>query len=53
MAKGVDYCGPVKTIHKGFCLSILEKLTEDWPVGSYLFMESTPIFPGGITLITI
>ena len=26
MAEGVDYCGPVKTIHKGFCLVTLEKL---------------------------
>ena len=24
MAEGVDYCGPVKTNHKGFCLATLE-----------------------------
>ena len=23
MAEGVDYCGPVKTTHKGFCLDTL------------------------------
>ena len=23
MADGVDYCGPEKTIHKGFCLATL------------------------------
>ena len=23
MAEGVDYCGPVKKSHKGFCLAIL------------------------------
>ena len=28
---GVDYCGPVKTIHKGFCLSTLEKLMKYLP----------------------
>ena len=31
MAAGVNYCGPVKRIHKGFCLAILEKLTNYWP----------------------
>ena len=25
VAVGVDYCGPVKTSHKGFCLATLEK----------------------------
>ena len=28
MAEGVDYCGPVKTIHKGFCLSYVRKVDE-------------------------
>ena len=28
---GVDYCGPVKTSHKGFYLDMLEKLMKDWP----------------------
>ena len=32
-ATGVDYCGPVKTSHKGFCLATLEKLMKDWPGG--------------------
>ena len=44
-AAGVDYCGPVKTRHKGFCLATLEKLMKDWPGGSYLVLKSTPIFP--------
>ena len=35
----VDYCGLVKTIHKGFCLATLEKLMKDWPGGSYLVMK--------------
>ena len=30
MAAGVNYCGPVKTSHKGFCLATLEKLMKDW-----------------------
>ena len=28
VAEGVDYCGPAKTIHKGFCLATLYKLTK-------------------------
>ena len=43
-AAGVDYCGPVKTSHKGFCLSTLEKVMKYWPRGSYLVLKSTPIF---------
>ena len=53
MAAGVDYCGPVKTTQKGSCLATLEKLMKDWSGGSYLVMKSTPIFPGGITLLAI
>ena len=45
-AAGVDYCGPVKTSHMGFCLATLEKLMKNWPGGSYLVLKSTPIFPG-------
>ena len=45
MAEGVDYFGPVKTIHKGFCLSTLENLMKDWRESSYLVMKSTPIVP--------
>ena len=33
MAKRVDYCGPVKTSHKVFCLATLEKLIKNgWGV---------------------
>ena len=52
-AAGVDYCGPVKTIHKGFCLDTLEKLMKDWPGGSYLVLKSTPRFPGESPLLAI
>ena len=41
----VDYCGTVKTSHKGFCLAMLEKLMKYWPVGSYFVMKRNPIFP--------
>ena len=52
-AAGVDYFGPVKTSHKGFCLTTLENLMKYWPGGSYLVMSGTPIFPGGIPLLDI
>ena len=52
-AAGVDYCGPVKTSHKGFCLATLEKLMKYWPGGSYLVMKNTPIFPCGRPLLAI
>ena len=53
MAKGVDYCGPVNTSRKGFCLATLENLMKECPVESYLVMESTPRVPGDIPLMTI
>ena len=53
MAAGVDYCGPVNTIHKGFCLATLEKLMKDWPEVSYLVLKSTPRFHGEIPLLVI
>ena len=31
VAAGVDYCGTVKTSHKGFCLHTLETLVKKWP----------------------
>ena len=52
-AAGVDYCGPVKTSHKGFCLATLEKFMKDWPGGSYFVLKSTPRFPGEIPLLAI
>ena len=52
-AAGANYCGPARTSHKGFCLDTLEKLMKDWPGGSYLVMNSTPLFPGGRPLLAI
>ena len=53
MAAGVYYCGPLKKIHKVFCLATLEMLMKDEPVGSYLFMKITPRVPGGRPLLSI
>ena len=52
-AAGVNYCGPVKMSHKGFCLDMLEKLMKYWPGGSYLVLRSTPIFSGERPLLAI
>ena len=51
MTAGVNYCGPVKTRHKGFCLYILENLMKDWPGGSYLVMKSNTLVLGGRPLL--
>ena len=53
MAEGVDCCGPMKTIHKGFCLATLEKLMENWTGGSYIFMTSNPRVPVGRPIMAI
>ena len=53
MAAGVNYCGPLKTSHKGVFLATLEKLMKDFPGGSYIVMNSTPRFPGGRPLLAI
>ena len=53
MSEGVDYCRPVKTIHKGFCLATLEKLMKYFPGGSHLVVKSIPIYPGGRPLMDI
>ena len=52
-AEVVDYCRPAKTIHKGFCLAILEKLMKDFLGASYHVMKSTPRVTCGRALITI
>ena len=53
MAQRFDCCRPVKAIHKGFCLSTLEKLMKYWPGGSYLAMKITPRVSGGRPLMAI
>ena len=53
MAAGVDYCGLVKTSHKGFYLATLENFMRDFPGGSYFVMKITPSVPGGRPLLYI
>ena len=53
MAEGVYYYGPMKTVQKGFCLSILENLMKYWLGGPYLVLNSTPRVPGYIPLLNI
>ena len=51
--EGVDYCGPAKTSHKGFCLNTLENLMKDFPGGSYIFTKITPRFTSERPLLGI
>ena len=53
MAAGVNYNGPAKTSHKGFCLATLEILMKYWLGGSYLVMKSTTRVPGGRSPLVI
>ena len=53
MTAGVDYCRPVKMSHKGFCLATLEHLINYLLGGSYIFIKSTLIVPGGIPILSI
>ena len=53
MELGAELIGMVKTNTKGFCKEIIEKLTKNWPGGSYLVLRSKPMVPGGRPLIAI
>ena len=53
MAAGVDYSGPAKTSHKGFCIATLENLMKDCPGGSYIFMKITPRVTGYRPILNI
>ena len=53
MELGDELIGMVKTNTKGFCKETIEKLTKNWPGGSYLVLRSKPMVPGGRTLIAI
>ena len=43
----------VKTNTNGFCKDNIEKLTNDFPEGSYLVLRSKPMVPGDRPLIAI
>ena len=53
MEIGADLIGMVKKNTKGFCKETIEKLTKDWPVGSYLVLRSKPMVPRDRKLIAI
>ena len=53
MAEGVDYCGPVKKIHKGFFLATFKNIMKDWTGGSYLVMKINTIVHGYRPLVVI
>ena len=53
MTERVDYCGPVKTRHKGLCLPTLEKLMKYFPGESYLVLKINPRVSGDIPLTDI
>ena len=53
MELGAELIVMVKTNTKGFCKEKIEKLTKDWPGGSYLVLRSKPMVPGGRPLIDI
>ena len=48
MTEGVDYCGP-----KGFLSIYIGKVDEILDKRLYLVIKSTPIVPGGRTLMAI
>ena len=43
----------VNTNTKEFCKETIEKLTKNWPGGSYLVLRSKPMVTGGLLLIDI
>ena len=42
-----------ETIHKDFTIPTLEKLTKEWPGGSYIVTKSTPRVPGDRPIMVI
>ena len=48
-----ELIGMAKTNNKGFCKEIIEKLTMDWPGGSYLVLRRKHMVPGDRLLIAI
>ena len=53
MELGAELIGMVKTNTKGFYKETIEKLTKDWPGGSYLVLRSKHLVPGGRPLVAI
>ena len=53
MEFGAESVFMVNTNTKAFCKENIEKLTKDWPGGSYLVLKSNPMLPGDRPLIAI
>ena len=53
MKLGAELNAMVKTNTKGFCKDTIEKLTKNWPGGSYIVLRSKPMVSGGRQLIAI
>ena len=53
MEVGAKLIGMVKTNTKGFCKEKIEKLTNDWPGGSYFVLRSNHMVPRDRPLIAI
>ena len=53
MELGAELIGTLKTNNKGLCKETIEKLTKNWPGGSYLVLRSKPMVPGVRPLIAI
>ena len=53
MEIGAKLIGMAKTNTKGFCKETIEKLTKNWPGGSYLVLSIKPMVPGDMPLISI
>ena len=43
MEMGAELIGIVNKNTKGLCKETIEKLTKDWPGGSYLLLRSNPM----------
>ena len=53
MEMGAELIGMVKTNTKGFCKEKIEKITKDWPRGSYLVLRRKHMVPGDRLLVAI
>ena len=53
MEVGDEFIGMVKTNTKGLYKETIEKLTKDWPIGSYPMLRSKPMVPVDRPLIPI
>ena len=53
MEMGAELIGMAKTNTKGFCKETIEKLTKNWPGGSYLVLRRKHMVPGDRPLIAV